>query len=99
MSRAALNKEFSGEIPTGTYGPAMHLTETLEGWRNKKPLIDSNICNKCEWCYLVCPEGVIYTEDNQIKIDYRYCKGCGICAKECKKCAIKMEKEDAANEK
>lgn len=98
MSRAALNKEFSGDIPTGTYGPAMHLTETLEGWRNVKPSIDNSICNICKWCYLVCPEGVIYSENNQIKIDYRFCKGCGICAKECKKDAIKMEKEGAADE-
>ena len=98
MTRATVNKKFPGDIPIGTYGPAMQLTETLEGWRNVKPIINNDICNKCKWCYLVCPEGVVFSEDNNMKIDYRFCKGCGICAKECKKTAIVMEKEDSANE-
>jgi pyruvate ferredoxin oxidoreductase delta subunit len=98
MTRATVNKEFSGGIPVGTYGQAMQLTETLEGWRNTKPVINNDTCNKCKWCYLVCPEGVIFSEENKMQIDYRFCKGCGICAKECKKAAITMEKEGAANE-
>lgn len=98
MSRATVNKSFSGEIPKGTYGPAMHLTETLEGWRNTRPFINNDICNNCGLCYLVCPEGVIFNEENEMNIDYRFCKGCGICAKECKKQAITMKKEDAADE-
>jgi len=36
-----------------------------------------------------CPEGVIQKDKNEyIKIEYDYCKGCGICAYECLKCAI-----------
>ncbi len=97
MSRAKVNKKFSGEIPKGTYGPAMQLTETMEGWRNLRPVINDEICNSCKWCYLVCPEGVIYSEEANMKIDYRFCKGCGICAKECKKAAITMVKEAVAN--
>ena len=98
MTRAIVNKKFSGDIPVGTYGPGMHLTETLEGWRNEKPVISADTCNNCKLCYMVCPEGVIFSEDNHMQIDYRFCKGCGICAKECKRAAIVMEKEATANE-
>ena len=98
MTRATVIKEFSGKIPIGTYGPAMHLTETLEGWRNEKPVINKAVCNNCKWCYIICPEGVIFAEEDHMKIDYRFCKGCGICVKECKKAAIVMEREGLANE-
>ncbi|WP_024832622.1 4Fe-4S binding protein [Ruminiclostridium josui] len=98
MSRPTVKTDFSGEITEGTYGPAMHLTETLEGWRNARPVINNTICNNCGLCYLVCPEGVIFSEENKMDIDYSFCKGCGICAKECRRNAITMQKEDAANE-
>jgi pyruvate ferredoxin oxidoreductase delta subunit len=99
MSRPEVDKTFKigsiKNLPCGTYGKAMQLTETMEGWRNTAPVIDETICNLCNWCYLVCPEGVMYTEDDKMKIDYRFCKGCGICAKECKKKCINMVSEEA----
>lgn len=94
MSRREVDKTFKirtvKDLPCGTYGKAMQLTETMEGWRNLTPVIDEKKCSLCNWCYLVCPEGVIYEEENKIKIDYRFCKGCGICAKECRKNCISM---------
>jgi pyruvate ferredoxin oxidoreductase delta subunit len=33
-------------------------------------------------------------EDDSYKIDLFYCKGCGICAHECKRGAIKMVEEE-----
>lgn len=97
MSRPEVNKGFRinhlDELPCGTYGKAMHLTETMEGWRSERPVIDTTKCIGCNWCYLVCPEGVIYEEGGKMVIDYRFCKGCGICAKSCKKSCIAMVKE------
>lgn len=94
MSRPEVDKTFKiggiKDLPCGTYGKSMQLTETMEGWRNQDPVIDEKVCNLCHWCYLVCPEGVVYEEDKKMKIDYRFCKGCGICVKECKKKCISM---------
>jgi pyruvate ferredoxin oxidoreductase delta subunit len=41
-----------------------------------------------------CPEStVLLTEEKKIIFDYRYCKGCGVCANECPVNAIAMVKE------
>lgn len=97
MSRPELDKSPNlnsfENLPLGTYGKGLMLTETFEGWRNETPIIDTEKCVMCNICYLVCPEGVVYQEDNKMKIDYRFCKGCGICAKECKPGCIAMKEE------
>ncbi len=101
MGKIPVNKEFKindyKDLPTGTYGSAMILTETMEGWRSYYPSINTDKCKSCNLCYLACPEGVIYKEEGKLKIDYRFCKGCGICAKECKVSAIEMIKEGSDN--
>ena len=99
MSRPTIKSDFKiktiEDLPCGTYGEAMLLTETMEGWRSERPIIDTEKCINCNWCYLVCPEGVIYEKEGKMNIDYHFCKGCGICSKECKKACITMEQEVA----
>jgi len=56
-------------------------------------------CGKCRvyrllYCYLCCPEGVIFKKGKAVDIDYAFCKGCGICARVCPKKAIKMVREE-----
>jgi len=47
-------------------------------------------------CYIFCPEGCIKLDeaDEYFKADLYYCKGCGICARECPAQAIKMVEEE-----
>ena len=68
-------------------------------WRSSRPEIDSSKCvlsktgNKpCFLCWMYCPEGIV-TKSIPVKIDYDYCKGCGICAQECPAKAIRMVAE------
>ena len=71
-------------------------------WRVERPVIDTKKCipakknrQACFLCWLYCPDGVI-TRDIPPKIDYQYCKGCGICAEECPASAITMTAESDA---
>ena len=63
-------------------------------WRTFKPVVVREKCKKCMICWQFCPDAAISKgEEDCIKIDYTYCKGCGICARECKPKAIKMKRE------
>lgn len=80
--------------PLGATCDSNHLTSTNAAWRTFKPVIDHEKCVNCLRCFLVCPDGVIDKSGEKLEIDYDYCKGCGICAYECKFNAIEMQKEE-----
>ena len=66
-------------------------------WRSESPIVDKNKCIKCGLCYIFCPEGCIdQTEEGYFEPNLFYCKGCGICARECppKVQAITMVEEE-----
>jgi 2-oxoacid:acceptor oxidoreductase delta subunit (pyruvate/2-ketoisovalerate family) len=48
-------------------------------------------CFSCDNCFGVCPDNaVIKHPDGTYEFDYDFCKGCGICVKECPCGAIEM---------
>ncbi len=64
-------------------------------WRTFRPVIDREKCIKCLLCWLYCPDAAIVRDENDnVFVNYDYCKGCGICAHECPRKAIKMVKEE-----
>lgn len=74
-------------------------------WRVMRPVIDVNTCTParkkseaCFMCWLYCPEAVI-SRSIPPAIDYRYCKGCGICAEQCPVHAISMVEENGSDQK
>lgn len=70
-------------------------------WRVLRPVMDPQTCTpakrnapSCYICWLYCPDGVI-SRTVPPRIDYQYCKGCGICAQECPTKAIVMVEESS----
>ncbi len=86
------------DYPVGPCYKAGHLVTENSGWRTIKPVIKNDSCIGCYYCYLCCPEGVIYKKDKKVDIDYAFCKGCGICARVCPKKAIVMIREGAVKD-
>lgn len=78
---------------------AGYLTQTNAGWRNKRPVVDDDKCTGCLQCYMVCPDGAIFKRQAEnktgvgVSFDLDFCKGCGVCANECKFGALSMANE------
>ena len=64
-------------------------------WRSLRPIRDDAKCIKCGMCSLFCPEGCVdQNEEGFFEANLYYCKGCGICARECWTGAITMVEEE-----
>ncbi|HEX77211.1 MAG TPA: 4Fe-4S binding protein [Dehalococcoidia bacterium] len=68
----------------------------MGSWSTIKPVLEGK-CNFCLLCWIFCPEGAISQDeaDRKVLFDHDYCKGCGICAKECPTKAIQMAEPEA----
>ena len=65
-------------------------------WRSQKPTYDFTKCIKCGVCQLYCPEGCIQQNaEGYFQANLFWCKGCGICCKECPTKVITMVNEEA----
>ena len=64
-------------------------------WRSLRPVVDKEKCIQCGICYIFCPDMAIgKTDDDYFEANLYYCKGCGICAKECFTGCITMVPEE-----
>jgi 2-oxoacid:acceptor oxidoreductase delta subunit (pyruvate/2-ketoisovalerate family) len=63
--------------------------------RSAARCFNCGICTFCNKCYDYCPDVAISMDRkrNMRTIDYDYCKGCGICARECPRGAIEWVKQ------
>lgn len=50
-------------------------------------------CVLCGNCYIFCPDNAIRFQNMKLEIDYDYCKGCGICVRECPRDAMNLIQE------
>jgi pyruvate ferredoxin oxidoreductase delta subunit len=85
------------KVTVGAVNPEPGSSKKYEtgSWRTLRPVIDFEKCTKkCFFCYEFCPDSAVEKTDDGPKIDYVYCKGCGICAYECPKEAIELVSEE-----
>ncbi|MDA8155070.1 MAG: 4Fe-4S binding protein [Actinomycetota bacterium] len=53
-------------------------------WRSFRPRWIEENCIQCLFCWLYCPDmAVKVVEGKMTGFDYDFCKGCGVCAREC----------------
>ncbi|PAF51377.1 pyruvate ferredoxin oxidoreductase [Helicobacter sp. 13S00401-1] len=59
-------------------------TLSVAHWRVDKPVHNVDHCINCYFCWVYCPDSSILVRDEKMTgIDYKHCKGCGICADVC----------------
>ncbi|MCG3216056.1 MAG: 2-oxoacid:acceptor oxidoreductase family protein [Candidatus Heimdallarchaeota archaeon] len=92
------------ELPIGTIipkrtlengqiiGPGSALIRVTGTWNHHKSKIVQEKCNQCLLCLFHCPEGTINREGENLSVNRKYCKACGICKAVCSSDAIMMEK-------
>lgn len=51
-------------------------------WALEQPVF-GDACTACALCALFCPEAAMTRKDGTMVVDFRYCKGCGICETVC----------------
>ena len=83
--------------PIGPCFAAGHLVETNASWRSERPLITIRLCTGCLRCTRACPDGAILRVRSGVRIDYDFCKGCGLCVRECIARAIEMVPEKGSD--
>ncbi|WP_407313102.1 2-oxoacid:ferredoxin oxidoreductase subunit alpha [Desulfosporosinus sp. SB140] len=69
-------------VPSGDPG-ALGAAANYETWRIVRPEI-TEPAKVNPIVTLYCPEGAIMLEESGVTVNYKLCKGCGICAKESK---------------
>lgn len=91
-------KEGWKELPIGAIidEPGSSKKFKTGDWREgKKPEVDEEKCIDCLFCWIFCPDSSVIVEDGKMKgFKLEYCKGCGICAKQCPVDAIVMVSEE-----
>lgn len=64
-------------------------------WRSVRPIWDHAKCIRCGVCVVYCPEGcIVWNAQGFPEADLEYCKGCGICGRECWTTCIKQVEEE-----
>jgi pyruvate ferredoxin oxidoreductase delta subunit len=83
------------EIGAAVSEPGCSREYKTGSWRSLRPVVDSGQCIRCGVCWLFCPDMAIKrSEDDYFQADLEYCKGCGICARECPVGCISVEIEE-----
>lgn len=89
-------KRGAKDLPIGGVitNPGSSLLNKTGSWKSFRPVWDGKKCIHCMICAVFCPDDCIPVKDGRrLETNFDYCKGCGICDKECPVKAITMKEE------
>jgi uncharacterized protein (DUF362 family)/NAD-dependent dihydropyrimidine dehydrogenase PreA subunit len=84
----------SFQFPTPSqidWGLPKFLSKALKNALTSKPIIDQEICKRCDRCTEICPPKALTKEGKDLIFDYRQCIRCFCCLEVCQEGAIKIE--------
>jgi len=84
----------SFQFPTPSqidWGLPKFLSKALKNALTSKPMIDQEICKRCDRCTEICPPKALTKEGKDLIFDYRQCIRCFCCLEVCQEGAIKIE--------
>lgn len=87
--------------PLGLAGlaPGNSVLVRTGNWRSQRPVWEKERCNSCLLCFIFCPDAAVVVKEGKMAgIDYEHCKGCGICATECGRKALRLVDEHLVQE-
>jgi uncharacterized protein (DUF362 family)/NAD-dependent dihydropyrimidine dehydrogenase PreA subunit len=73
------------------WGLPKFLSKALKNALTSKPIIDQEICERCDRCAEICPPKALMKEGKDLIFDYRQCIRCFCCLEVCQEGAIKIE--------
>jgi pyruvate ferredoxin oxidoreductase gamma subunit len=80
------------------YAPANTPQRRTGSWRQFRPVLEREKCNRCWLCFVSCPEAAIALDDGEYPwVDLEVCKGCLLCVHECPTHAFRVEREVRTN--
>jgi len=89
--------ELEGWTPVSLHGDFGEVNPGLSdaaATREAERCISCGTCIACDTCLIFCPDvAIARAAGGRYTIAFDYCKGCGICAKECPRSAMRMEEE------
>lgn len=79
----------------GNFEEIVHSLDETSALYEARRCLSCGNCFECDNCYGVCPDNAVIKlgAGQRFKINYDYCKGCGVCAEECPCGAIQMVDE------
>ncbi len=92
VSYKSLNLNYyplSKRVKEGGDSEILSFEETIVSFDNSEAAneaercLSCGVCLRCDNCWHFCPDAAVIKQIDTYKIDYDYCKGCGICAQEC----------------
>ena len=84
FTRINIAKSAASPAATGTLNQAAAIEEANR-------CLSCGVCFECDNCYNFCPDLAVVRTPGGYKANLDYCKGCGICARECPSGSLGMQ--------